>query len=318
MSKHDSHKHEKKHLVQEPKKEDSFFSKLKKIYVHDYKKLFLIVIALTIFSIASVAFTYFQTGDFTRRDVSLKGGVSLTVTTAYSDITSLETFLNERFPKSSVNLRTLSSGNVVKGLIIEASDINDAELIKAVQEKTGKLEKKDYSVEIMGSSLGESFFKEMFIALALAFLCMGLVFHIYFRNFYSTFAALLSAFLDIFITLAIMNVIGIRLTAGGIAAYLMLIGYSVDTSILLSTKLLKEKKEDSINSLFGAMKTGLTMSAAGLASTVISFLLTNNVVLKQIMLILVVGLVVDILTTWIGNVTLLRLYLEKKTHGKTQ
>jgi preprotein translocase subunit SecF len=102
------------------------------------------------------------------------------------------------------------------------------------------------------------------------------------------------------------------LTAGGIAAYLMLIGYSVDTSILLSTKLLKEKKDDSMKALFGAMKTGLTMSAAGIASTGLSFLLTNNVILKQIMLILIVGLVVDVITTWIGNVTLLRMYLEKQ------
>jgi preprotein translocase subunit SecF len=317
MSKHDSHKHEKKE-AHEQKKENSFLSKIKNIYVKDYKKLFLIVIALTIFSIGSVAFTYMQTGDFTKRDVSLKGGVSLIITTSYSDIPALESFLNERFPKSSINLRTLSSRSQVIGIIIEASDIDDKNLIDAVQEKIGKLEKKDYSVEIMGSSLGQSFFKEMFLSLALAFLCMGLVFHLYFRNFYSTFAALLSAFLDIFITLGIMNAFGIRLTAGGIAAYLMLIGYSVDTSILLSTKLLKEKKDDAIEALFGAMKTGLTMSAAGLAATGISFLLTNNIVLKQIMLILVVGLLVDIVTTWIGNVTLLRIYLEKKTHGKTQ
>jgi preprotein translocase subunit SecF len=315
MSKHDSHKHEKPLQI---KKENPFLSKLKQIYVKDYRKLFMIVVALTLFAIGSVIFTYMQAGDFTRRDVSLKGGISLTITTPYNDIPTLESFLNDKFPKSSINIRTLNSGNQVIGLIIEASDLSDKDLLDAVQEKTGALDKKGYSLEIMGSALGESFFKEMFAALALAFVCMGLVFHFYFRNIYSTAAALLSAFLDIFITLGIMNAIGLRLTAGGIAAYLMLIGYSIDTSILLSTKLLKEKKEHVDDALFGAMKTGLTMSAAGLASTIISFFLTNNLVLKQIMLILVVGLLADILTTWIGNVTLLRLFLEKKHAQKSR
>ncbi len=311
MSKLNSHGHEKREQHKESSKSGSFLSRLKDFYIKDYKKLFLIIIGLTLLSIVSIIYTYSQVGDFTRRDVSLKGGVSLTITTPYSDINTLESFLIEKFPESSIILRTLSSGSQVKGIIIEASDVQDKELMDAVQEKIGKIDKENYSVEIMGSSLGESFFKEMFIALALAFLFMGLVFHFYFRNFYVTFAALLSAFLDIFITLGVMNFFGIRLSAGGIAAYLMLIGYSVDTSILLSTKLIKEKKDDSDKALFGAMKTGLTMSAAGLAATTISFFLANNIILKQIMLILIVGLLIDILTTWIGNVTLLKVYLEK-------
>ncbi|NTV23957.1 MAG: protein translocase subunit SecF, partial [Nanoarchaeota archaeon] len=182
----------------------------------------------------------------------------------------------------------------------------------AIQEKLGPLGKNEYSTETMGSSLGDSFFKETFIALIFAFLGMGLVFHFYFRNIYATGAALLSAFLDIVITIAIMNLFQVRLTAGGIAAYLMLIGYSIDTSILLSTKLLKDKPDDKFSALFHAMKTGLTMSAAGIAATGVSYFLTNNITLKQIMLILIVGLFIDILTTWVGNVSLLRLYLERK------
>jgi len=284
------------------------FRFLQDIYIHHYKRLFLIIVFLFIFAVSMIIITYQKTGDFTLRDVSLKGGISVTINKDYD----LEEYLQTRFPKSSIALRTIQSSGVVSGIIIEASDVNEEELLDAIQEKTGVLSKADYSIETMGSTLGQSFFKEMFISLTLAFICMGIVFHLYFRNIYGTVAALLSAFLDIFITLGIMNMIGIRLTAGGIAAYLMLIGYSVDTSILLSTKLLKEKKEDVNRALFGAMKTGLTMSAAGMAATGISYLLTNNIVLRQIMLILIVGLVIDVLTTWIGNVTLLRLYLERK------
>jgi preprotein translocase subunit SecF len=295
-------------------KKGSFAGKLKDFYVRKYKVLFVFLILFSVLSSSGFLFTYFKTGDFLSRDVTLKGGISLTVHSSEADVASVESFLKEKFPKSSLNLRTIEANGKQVGIIIEASDITESELVSAVKQKVN-LDSENYSVETMGSSLGESFFKQMFIALLVAFIAMGLVFHIYFRNLYSTGAALLSAFLDIFVTAGLMSFFGVRLTAGGIAAYLMLISYSIDTSILLSTKLLKESVDDANDALFGAMKTGLTMSATGIAATGISFLLTNNITLKQIMLILIVGLFVDILTTWIGNVSMLRFYLEKK-NGK--
>ncbi|MBN2367576.1 hypothetical protein JXC34_01045 [Candidatus Woesearchaeota archaeon] len=297
-----------------PKKPSTFLDKLKDFYVHEYKKLVILPVALFVISAVILLSSYITTGDFINRDVTLKGGISICINKGYSDFSGFERFLNGRFPHSSLNIRTIGSGESLTGIIVEASDISEDELLSAIQEKIS-LEKEDYSVETMGSSLGESFFRQMFVAVFFAFLGMGLVFQFYFKNWYASFAALISAFLDIFITAGIIDLLGIKLTAGGIAAYLMLIGYSIDTSILLSTKLLKEKIEDTTKALFGAMKTGFTMSAAGIAATGVSFLLTNNTTLKQIMLILIVGLVIDLITTWIGNVSLLRLYLEKK-NGK--
>ena len=322
MSKKKKHKHkhkkkkkqkqitQKETKVEKPK---TLLDKLKHIYITEYKKLFFTPIVLFILSSLILFITYTQTGFFMKRDVTLQGGVSLTITTDYSDLEYLESYIIERFPESTVNIRTIEARGNIIGIIIDASDINEKDLLKTVQEI---INFEDYSLETMGSSLGSSFFKQMFVAVLVAFLFMGFVFQLYFRNLYATFAALLSAFLDIFITIGIMDLLNVRLTAGGIAAYLMLIGYSVDTSILLSTKLLKEESRDLIKSLFRAMKTGLTMSAAGIAATGISFLLTNNVTLKQIMLILIVGLVIDLITTWIGNVSLLRYYLEKKNSVK--
>jgi preprotein translocase subunit SecF len=293
----------------------SFPEKAKDFYIAEYKKLFIVIIALTLIASAGIFFTVMQTGEFTRRDVTLMGGVSLTVGTPY-DTRDLESFLSAAFPQGSINVRSIETGGAISGIIVEASDIDEDELIAAVQERTGVTDRQEINVESMGSALGDSFFRQMFVALMIAFLCMGIVFHIYFRNLYATSAALLSAFLNLFITLGIMNIGGMRLTAGGIAAYLMLIGYSIDTSILLSTKMLKDRKDDLRKTIFRAMKTGLTMSFTGIAAIGISYLFTNNVVLKQIMLILLVGLVIDIFTTWIGNLTFLRLYLERHKNVK--
>jgi len=291
-------------------KELSFLEKIKDFYFNEYRKLFIIPVILFLFSIFALINSYNTTGDFINRDVSLKGGISLTINTDFNDISDLEEYLLVELPDASINIRTIEAGGMVSGIIVEASDVEEELLEEKVNEKI-PLTKENYSLETMGSTLGESFFKQMFIALLLAFASMGFVFQFYFKSWYATFAALFSAFMDIFITLGIMEFIGMKLTAGGIAAYLMLIGYSIDTSILISTKLIKEQTELR-KALFGAMKTGLTMSAAGIVAMGISFLLTNNTTLKQIMLILIVGLVIDIFTTWIANVAFLRINLEKK------
>lgn len=294
----------------EKKQESKFLNKVKDYYYKEYKKLFWLTMILFLLSAVVIFNTYQKTGDFVQRDVSLKGGISMTIETDFSDIILLEENLQSKYSAASISIRTIESSGEVTGVIIEASDITQEELVTTVNELI-PLTKENYNIESMGSTLGESFFQQMFIALLIAFFGMGLVFQFYFKNIYGTMAALFSAFMDIFITVGIANLLGIKLTAGGIAAFLMLIGYSIDTSILLSTKLLKEKG-DVKEGLFGAMKTGLTMSASGIAAMGVSFLLTNNSSLKQIMLILVIGLFVDLITTWIGNVAFLRYYLEKR------
>lgn len=295
-----------------PKKhEKGFIGKIKDYYYTEYKKLFWVTVVLFLLSAVVIFNTYQRTGDFIMRDVSLKGGNSITIETDFSDLNLLETSLLSQYPSASINLRTVESSGKITGIIIEASeDISQDNLVSAINNII-PLTKDNYSVESMGSTLGESFFQQMFIALLIAFVSMGLVFQFYFKNIYATFAALFSAFMDIFITVGITNLLGIKITAGGIAAFLMLIGYSIDTSILLSTKLLKNQG-DLREGLFGAMTTGFTMSASGIAAMGISFLFTNNTALAQIMLILLIGLVVGVLITWIGNVAFLRYYLEKK------
>ena len=291
----------------------SFLENAKSYYIKEYKKLLLIPIVLFIISAIILSVNYSMTGDIINRDVSLKGGITITINSDVQIETEiLQTYIEESSPGSSVNVRVSQSYGKQTGIIIEASDIEDDLLISLVEDKIGKLNKDHYSVETMGSSLGSSFFKEMFVTLLFAFIAMGIVFFYYFRSLTATMAALISAFFDIFITLGIITLLGVKLTSGGIASFLMLISYSIDTSILLSTKLLKKTHGTTEEAIFGAMKTGLTMSAAGIAATGISFLLTNNEALRQIMLILVIGLVIDLITTWIENVALLRIYLEKK------
>ena len=96
----------------------------------------------------------------------------------------------------------------------------------------------------------------------------------------------------------------------------MLIGYSVDTDILLTTRMLK-RKEGSLNErIMQAMKTGLTMTITTLTVVTLALIFSQSNTIQQIMLILFIGLFVDIINTWIQNVGILRWYLEK--YGKNQ
>jgi len=95
----------------------------------------------------------------------------------------------------------------------------------------------------------------------------------------------------------------------------MLIGYSVDTDILLSTRVLKRTEGTIMHRVYSAMKTGMTMTVTTILAVSIALIISPSAVIKQIMTILLIGLVIDVINTWIQNVGLLRLYLEKK-HGK--
>ena len=133
-----------------------------------------------------------------------------------------------------------------------------------------------------------------------------------FRTFIPSIAVIFSAFFDITMTLGVINLLNIKISTAGIAAFLMLIGYSVDTDILLSTRVLKRKEGTIMTRIYGAMKTGLTMSTTTLVAIGVALIFVGSEVVKQIMIILFIGLLVDLVMTWIQNVGVLRLYLEKK------
>ena len=156
------------------------------------------------------------------------------------------------------------------------------------------------------------------IGIIAAFALMAVVIFIIFRDFVPCVAVITSAFSDIMIAVALMNLFHIELTFGTFAALLMLIGYSVDTDILLTTKVLGEKKylEKKITS---CRATGLTMTGAALAAFLILYLVSSFgylvglsaiPTLSAIATVMIFGLLADIMNTWFLNAGLLKWYME--------
>ena len=290
--------------------------KVKHIYEHHYKKILLFPMLLVLLSLIQIGTQYTTTGEFVHKGITLKGGSLITLKVQTSSLPEeLEQFLKQKFPQGDLSVRALRApAGETLGLSIESDAQEESEiktLISAIKEKT-PLQEGDYNVEVIGSSLGNSFFRQTFIALLVAFLLMGIVVFLYFRIPIPSLAVILAAFSDLTVTLAIFNLTGMKLSSAGVAAFLMLIGYSVDTDILLTTRVLKRHEGTIMERIYGSITTGLTMLATTFAAVTVALIFVQSEVIRQIMVILCIGLIVDALMTWIQNVGVLRLYLERK------
>jgi preprotein translocase subunit SecF len=292
---------------------------LAELYLKHYKVWLILTLLLIPLSAGVLVVNKVQTGEYLTKGVSLKGGLELEFPVSEISVSELQNHLSNSNPEADIFVRGVSEFGTLISVIIEAANIEEAKLIESINDFGITLEKGDYSLNSTGSKLGESFFRQVIMAVILSFVLMALVVFVVFRNPATSFFVVLAAFSDILATLAVITLMDVRLSAAGIAAFLMLIGYSVDTDILLTTRVTKRKEGTVEQRIMRAMKTGLIMSVTSLAAVLVAFIFTNSEVIRQIMLILTIGLTFDILNTWLQNASILRLYLqwkEKRRHAK--
>ena len=92
----------------------------------------------------------------------------------------------------------------------------------------------------------------------------------------------------------------------------MVIGYSVDTDVMLATRLIKRKESGTLTErLRIAFKTGITMTLTTLVALLIGFFITNSLIIKQMFGIIIIALIVDLISTWIMNASMLVWYIKK-------
>jgi len=93
----------------------------------------------------------------------------------------------------------------------------------------------------------------------------------------------------------------------------MLIGYSVDSDILLTNRVLK--RQGKLNDkLTGAFRTGIIMTSTTLAAAAAMFIVAwfgSVLILMEISAVLLIGLVFDVMNTWLTNVGILKWYVLK-------
>ncbi|MDK2832077.1 MAG: preprotein translocase subunit SecF, partial [Methanolobus sp.] len=199
-------------------------------------------------------------------------------------------------------------------IIMQFGPMND----ELQQELTTDVIESYENVEInqVGPVYGASLQKQAVKAVIISFIGMAIVVFLIFRTFVPSVAVVISAISDIAIAAAFMNIVGIELSLGTVAALLMLIGYSVDSDILLTTRVLKRRGTPQEN-ISNAMHTGVTMTTTTLAALVAMYIISTFsyvlspsfsqiTLLSNISIVLIFGLVADMMNTWMLNTSILR------------
>ena len=182
-------------------------------------------------------------------------------------------------------------------------------------------EYQDPEIKYMGPVYSTRLQEQARTYIPLSFLFMAVVIFLIFRTPFVSLTIIFAAFSDIVITAACMTVAGVDLSLGTVAALLMLIGYSVDSNILLNNRVLKRKgrTEDKVK---GAFKTGVAMTSTSLSAVLALFLVatfsylvspsfTQINILFDISIVLIFGLLAGFMNTWVMNSNALRWYLAR-------
>jgi len=266
------------------------------------QQLVIIPLVFLVISLVLLAFNTAATGMPVTPGIDFSGGTAVTIITTDTPAQLQVVFAG--YPLNDI-------GDVNNGKFLKFGVMDDAKY-KAL---TSLISQKypDAKIDQIGESFGKSLQYQAVIALIFSFIGMAIVIFISFRTFVPAVAVVLSAFADMVMTAAVMNIVGIPLTLGTTAALLMLIGYSVDSDILLTNRVLK--RQGKLNDkLTGAFRTGIIMTSTTLAAATAMFIISwfgSVQILMEISAVLLIGLFADIFNTWLTNAGILKWYVLK-------
>ena len=267
------------------------------------KQLVIIPLALLAVSLVLLALNLVATGMPVTPGIDFSGGTAVTIITTDTREQLQSTFAG--YPLVDI------SDGVNNGYFLKFGAMDDAEF----RSLTALIYQKfpDAKVDQIGETFGKTLQSQAVLALIFSFIGMAIVIFVAFRTFVPAVAVVLSAFADMVMTAATMNIVGIPLSLGTLAALLMLIGYSVDSDILLTNRVLK--RQGKLNDkLTGAFRTGIIMTSTTLAAAAAMFIVAwfgSVMILMEISAVLLIGLVFDVMNTWLTNVGILKWYVLK-------
>ena len=266
------------------------------------KQLVIIPLALLGVSLLLLIFNIATTGMPVTPGIDFSGGTAVTIITTDSreQITSYFT----DYPL--IDISDMNNGKFLKFGLMD--DAKYKSLTSVINQRYP-----DARIDQIGETFGKTLQSQAVLALIFSFIGMSIVVFLSFRTFVPAGAVVISAFADMVMTAAMMNIVGIPLSLGTLAALLMLIGYSVDSDILLTNRVLK--RQGKLNEkLAGAFHTGIIMTSTTLAAAAALLIVAwfgAVQILIEISAVLLIGLLFDVMNTWLTNVGILKWYVLK-------
>ena len=214
--------------------------------------------------------------------------------------------IQSNFADAGVDVESVRSVGTDNSYLLTTQNTDTDQLSSIAEEAGYEVE----SVQARSAAFGADAQGQAIAGMLVAFLGMSVLVALMFRTFVPSIAVVLSAFSDIIVPVALMNLLGIELTLGAVAALLMIIGYSVDSDILLNNHILR-RRGGFYESAFRAMRTGVSMTLTSISAMVTMFIVSwyfGIDLLPDVALILIFGLTTDLVNTYMLNMSLLRWY----------
>lgn len=267
-------------------------------------QMVVIPMIILIFSLAILGYNLATTGMPVRPGIDFSGGTAVTL---------FSTDTPDQLKSAFSGYPLLSVGEGVNnGKYLRFGPMDDTSLQSLATSITSQYP--DAKIDQIGASFGQTLQQQAIIALIISFIGMTIVVFLAFRSFVPSAAVILSAFADIAMTAAAMSLVGIDLSLPTTAALLMLIGYSVDSDILLTMRVLKRqgKLEEKLS---GAFKTGIIMTTTTIAAVTAMWVVAfaaQITVIWEIATVLLIGLFVDMMNTWLTNAGIIKWFVLKR------
>ncbi|WP_435183189.1 protein translocase subunit SecF [Halobellus sp. EA9] len=272
------------------------------------RQLAAIPLAVLVVALLVIAGWYVMTGSPVNQGIAFTGGTEVQVAIDGPQ-SAAEQQIRDAFSAEPESIRSVPAQNVY--IVTFQSEAGTSGVSATELERQAEAAGLDVlSISSVSASFGANTQVLALGGLAVAFLGMSVLVFAMFRVFVPSVAVVLSAFSDIVIPVALMNVLGIELSLGTVAALLMLIGYSVDSDILLNNHILR-RSGDFYESTYRAMRTGVTMTLTSIAAMIVMTItatLFGIQLLAAIGTVLVFGLAADLMNTYLLNLSLLRWY----------
>ncbi|MBN1940704.1 MAG: hypothetical protein JW772_00820 [Candidatus Diapherotrites archaeon] len=192
--------------------------------------------------------------------------------------------------------------------LIEAKDSIQKQIQETIVTEFGLTQEPAFQIREVSPTLGASFWQTAINVVIVVIILVVLVVFFFFRELIPSFVVLSCGLFDELFCLGVMALIGIPISLNTIPALLMLFGYSIDTDVMLASRILKRREATPRIRAGRSMLTGFTMTGTTLAAVLVMIVLSyvyQVEVIFEIGSVLFIGLIGDLIGTWLWSAPVL-------------
>ncbi|RDD52272.1 hypothetical protein BA065_02570 [Nanoarchaeota archaeon NZ13-N] len=270
-----------------------------------YKELIIVSLVIFLIAFGSVMYNYIVNGKFFELSTEITGGY-LIILPSKASLQDLNALL------SKINVSDYSIYEVGGNFYIEARDINSDLLIQELN--AIGISEREISIQRFSSYVGGIIFNQLSLLLIISTLIISFLIWVRFRERRSVIGIISVILWDMFITLALINLVKLRVGPVGLVTLIGILGFAIDNNIVLSTNVYQEKDLSFDDRIKMSLKVGLLMELFVVLVVIPLYLLIDLPIIKEFSLIWLFIVLADSYAYLFFNVPLYRYFEEISKH----